>query len=95
MAEKDVTGAINELRVAFATLSQEVRGLREDVVGRLQRDVTEIRRLQENSYVTQKEFDSKTEELEKEIKPLKKIVYGVVATVGFAVLGALLSLVLR
>jgi hypothetical protein len=87
MESRETADAINSLRVEFATLAQTVRGLREDVVGRLQRDVSEIRRLQESSFVTNERFEA-------EVFPLKKIVYTVVATFGLAILGAVLRLVI-
>lgn len=103
MAENDVYAAITGLRVEFAHLSESVRGLREDVVGRLQRDVSEIRRLQSNAFVTKEQFENEIEpiqkkyvtkdQLESEISPLRKFIFGTVSVILLYVLNQLLGVI--
>lgn len=50
----------------------------------IQRDITQIRSRLEAEYVTRDQFD-----------PIKKIVYGMVSLVLVAVVGALVSLIIR
>ena len=50
----------------------------------IQRDIVEIKVKLESEYVTQDEFE-----------PVKKIVYGMVGVILLAVIGALITLVLR
>ncbi len=47
-------------------------------------EVTEVKNLVKEQYVTKTEFD-----------PVKKIVYGLVAIVGTAVVGALIALIIK
>lgn len=54
----------------------------------VQEDVSEIKKKLDNQYVSKMEFELR-------VKRLESIVYGIMAIVGTAVLGAILSLVIK
>lgn len=64
----------------------------------IQRDVTEIKgdiKDVKKDYISRREFTDALTALRDEIAPLRKFVYAIISVFGVAVIGAILSLVLK
>lgn len=73
-----------ELRAEAATVAAAVAAVQEARLERMQSDIVEIKDILRSQYVTRHEFE-----------PIKMVVFGLVGAILFAVIGAIMVLVLK
>lgn len=84
---------VSELWLHVNALHLDVANIKSDCAAIKQR--LEDVMTDQGEYVTSVEMEARFKEIEAKIKPLTVIVFGLVATVGVAVIGAVLQLVIR
>lgn len=80
---------LSDIKASLAINTTETANIKQNIV-----DIKDNMREIKNAFVTQIEFKAALKTISEEISPLKKFVYGLVTTVGIAILVAVLRLVI-
>lgn len=80
---------LSDLKSNLAINSTETTNIK-NTINEIKNDVKEIK----NDFISRREFNESVVNINDQINPMKKVMYGLMGTVGLAVLGSLLRLVL-
>ena len=81
---------LSDIKASLSVNTNETQNIKASI-SEIKVDIKEIK----TDFVGRREFTDAINAIREQIQPLKKFVYGLVATIGIAVLGAILQQVLK
>lgn len=81
---------LSDIKASLAVNTNETANIKQSISD-IKIDIKEIK----NDFINRREFSEAITEIHNEISPLKRWIYGFMSTIGIAVLGAILKLVIK
>jgi len=81
---------LSDIKASLAVNTNETANIKSSIAD-IKSDMKEIK----NDFVTRREYDEALKEIKNQISPLKKLIYGFIATILVAVVGSILKLIIK
>jgi archaellum component FlaC len=81
---------LSDIKSSLSVNTNETQNIKSNI-SEIKTDIKEIK----SDFINRREFKEAIDDIHEQISPLKKVMYSIMATIGIAIIGALLKLILK